>query len=59
MMSSAERAEHCERMAALTEEPEARSRFIELARLWRGIAADSDDAPAFSSASPAARAAGG
>ena len=36
-MSCAERAEHCERMAALMDEPEEQLRFIELARLWRGM----------------------
>ena len=36
-MSCAERAEHCERMAALVVEPEEQLRFIELARLWRGM----------------------
>jgi hypothetical protein len=46
LMSCAERAEHCERMAALVDEPEKRSRFIELARLWRGmIRLDERDSP--------------
>ena len=46
LMSCAERAEHCERMAELVDEPEKRSRFIELARLWRGmIRLDERDSP--------------
>jgi hypothetical protein len=40
MMSSTERAAHCERMASLAEEPEARRRFMELAQLWRGLLPD-------------------
>jgi hypothetical protein len=42
MMTCIERAEHCERMALLVQEPEQRLRFVELARLWRGMVALAD-----------------
>jgi hypothetical protein len=33
-----ERAEHCERMAALTSDREVRTNFAELAEQWRDLA---------------------
>jgi hypothetical protein len=33
-----ERAEHCERMAALTSDREVRANFAELAQQWRELA---------------------
>ena len=36
-----ERAEHCERMAALTSNREVRANFAELAQQWRGTWRDS------------------
>jgi hypothetical protein len=33
-----ERAEHCERMAALTSDREVRANFAELAQQWRDLA---------------------
>jgi hypothetical protein len=38
MMSYLERAEHCERMALIVADPDAKARFVQLARLWRGLA---------------------
>jgi hypothetical protein len=33
----AERAEHCEKMALRVQDPDARQRFVEMARRWRAM----------------------
>jgi hypothetical protein len=33
----AERAEHCENMALRVKDPDARQRFVEMARRWRAM----------------------
>jgi hypothetical protein len=39
----AARAEHCEQMALRMKDPEARHRFVELARKWRALAREAED----------------
>jgi len=41
--SYATRAEHCEEMALRMRDPQARHRFVELARKWRALARDAED----------------
>jgi hypothetical protein len=42
-LSYVERAEHCEQMALRVKDPEARLRFVELARQWRALAKQADE----------------
>jgi hypothetical protein len=37
------RAEHCEEMTLRLKDPEARHRFVELARKWRALAKEAED----------------
>jgi hypothetical protein len=37
------RAEHCEEMALRVRDPEARHRFVELARKWRALAKEAEE----------------
>jgi phage terminase large subunit-like protein len=43
VQSYADRAEHCELMAVRVKDPEARNRFVELARRWRALAKENND----------------